>query len=349
MSQMIPKNSDTVESLWQKPNKPLWNRALADAFSVPEELLSFLEIDAKAHWQDCKARKLFPMRVPVSFAQRMEKGNIDDPLLQQVFPLRQEFDAKDGFTADPLLEHNSAKPGLIHKYQSRVLLVIKGGCAVNCRYCFRRHFPYQENQVSKAGWLDALAYIANDDNIQEVIFSGGDPLMAKDEFLLWLVQELAEVPHVKTLRVHTRLPIVIPDRINDSLLQWLTSTHLKPVMVVHINHANEINDELIVKLKRLRDSGVTLLNQSVLLKGVNDSVDAQVALNERVFEANALPYYLHMLDKVAGAGHFDVSQERAVAIQAEVVKRLPGYLVPKLVREIGGQPSKTPIDLRLYP
>lgn len=349
MPQMIPKNLDTVESLCQKPPKPHWSQAIAGAFSVPEDLLSFLEIDPGPYREHCKARKLFPMRVPLSFAQRMEKGNIDDPLLQQVFPLAQEFESKPGFSVDPLLEHNNGDPGVIHKYQSRVLLVIKGGCAVNCRYCFRRHFPYQENQLSRAGWQDTLNYIANDDNIQEVIFSGGDPLMAKDDFLSWLVQEIEAISHVKTLRIHTRLPVVIPERINSELIQWLTSTRLNSVMVVHINHANEVSDELAANLRKLRDCGVTLLNQSVLLKGVNDTTEAQVALNERVFDASVLPYYLHLLDKVAGAAHFDVSEQAAIAIQAEVIKRLPGYLVPKLVREIGGQPSKTPIDLRLYP
>lgn len=349
MPQIIPKNSDTVESLCQKPQIRHWNQAIAEAFSVPEDLLSFLEIDPGDYLEDCQARKLFPMRVPLSFAQRMEKGNINDPLLQQVFPLKQEFELKPGFSVDPLMEHNNGGPGVIHKYQSRVLLVIKGGCAVNCRYCFRRHFPYQDNQVNKAGWLDAIRYIANDSNIKEVIFSGGDPLMAKDVFLAWLVKELEAISHVKTLRIHTRLPVVIPERVNDELLQWLTATRFKTVMVVHINHANEVDDELANNLKKLRDSGVTMLNQSVLLKGVNNTAEAQVALNERVFEAGVLPYYLHLLDKVAGAAHFDVAESEAIALQAEVIKRLPGYLVPKLVREIGGQPSKTPIDLRLYP
>lgn len=349
MPQMIPKNGDTVENLWQKPSKPHWIRALAEAFTVPEELLTFLNIDPVKYVDDCKARKLFPMRVPRSFAERMEKGNINDPLLRQVLPLKQEFNDKEGFTADPLLEHENKQPGLIHKYRSRVLLVIKGGCAVNCRYCFRRHFPYQENQINKDGWREALDYIAADSDISEVIFSGGDPLMAKDEFLHWLTNEIERISHVKTLRVHTRLPVVIPERVTEEMLHWLTGTRLKPVVVLHMNHANEINDELAAKFKQLRDEGVTLLNQAVLLSGVNDSVSTQVALNERVFDVNVLPYYLHLLDKVSGAAHFDVEENRALAIQTEVMKRLPGYLVPKLVREIGGQPSKTPMDLRLYP
>ncbi|BDX08241.1 EF-P beta-lysylation protein EpmB [Planctobacterium marinum] len=341
MAQIIPEKPLTVESHWQKE--------LATAYKSPESLLKTLDLDTDKYQKDIEARKLFPMIVPQAFVSRMEKGNRVDPLLLQVFPDAQEFGAAPGFTADPLLEQNNENAGLLHKYQSRVLLVVKGGCAVNCRYCFRRHFPYQDNALRKQDWLPVFDYIAADKAINEVIYSGGDPLMAKDDFLLWMTKQLEAIEHVKTLRIHTRLPVVIPNRITPELLEWFTQTRLKPVMVVHINHANEIDDPLNQKLQLLHSSGVTLLNQSVLLKGINDNADALIELHEKLFEADVLPYYLHMLDKVEGASHFNVSDDRARQIVAEVIKRQPGYLVPKLVREIGGQPGKTPMDLRLHP
>lgn len=338
---MIPKKLEPVESLWQKE--------LAAAFTEPERLLDYLQIDSSELGADFAARKLFPMRVPRPFAERMEKGNIHDPLLMQVLPLRQEFVQASGFVTDPLLEQDSGIKGMLHKYQSRVLLLVRGGCAVNCRYCFRRHFPYEDNHLNRDGWRLVLDQIAADENINEVIYSGGDPLMAKDSFLAWLTNEITQIPHIRHIRIHTRLPVVIPQRVTLEMLDWFTQTRLKSVMVLHINHANEVDEHLIGAIKMLKDQGVTLFNQSVLLKGINDSADAQVALNQTVYEAGVLPYYLHMLDKVAGASHFAVDDESARKIQAEVIKRLPGFLVPKLVREIGGQPGKTPLDLHLHP
>lgn len=338
---MIPKKLEPVESLWQKE--------LSAVVTDPIRLLQLLQIDPYELGENFAARKLFPMRVPHPYVERMRKGDINDPLLRQVLPLHLEFGEAEGFTADPLLEQSSDVKGLIHKYQSRVLLVVRGGCAINCRYCFRRHFPYQDNQVNREGWNRALEYIKADSNISEVIFSGGDPLMAKDSFLGWLAGEIESIPHIRHLRIHTRFPVVIPQRINSEFLAWFCQSRLNPIMVVHINHANEVDDLLKKSLLMLKQNGVTLLNQSVLLKGVNDSVEAQIRLNEAVFDAGVLPYYLHMLDKVAGASHFDVNDERARDIQQEVIKRMPGFLVPKLVREIGGQPGKTPVDLRLHP
>lgn len=338
---MIPKKLEPVENLWQKE--------LATVYTDPLKLLEYLEISPQIIAETFAARKLFPMRVPKPFAARMEKGNLHDPLLQQVLPLNAEFIEADGFVADPLQEQKGTVKGLIHKYQSRLLLVVKGGCAVNCRYCFRRHFPYQDNQVNRAGWQAAIDYIKGDPEINEVIYSGGDPLMAKDRFLAWLTQEIEAIPHVKYLRIHTRLPVVIPSRVNSEFLAWFADSRLKPIMVVHVNHANEIDAEFESAMRKLQHQGVTLLNQSVLLKNVNDSADAQVALSQRLFDIGVMPYYLHMLDKVAGASHFLVEDNEAVKLQREVIKRLPGYLVPKLVREIGGQPGKTPIDLQLHP
>lgn len=341
MAQIIPEKPLTVESHWQKE--------LATAYKSPETLLQALDIDAAGMEQDIAARKLFPMMVPQAFVTRMESGNRLDPLFLQVFPLADEFTDVPGYSLDPLAEQDNEQPGLLHKYQSRVLLLVKSGCAVNCRYCFRRHFPYQDNALKRKDWLPVFDYIAADDAINEVIYSGGDPLMANDEFLAWMTQQIAEIPHVQTLRIHTRLPVVIPNRITSEFVNWFTQSRLRPVLVLHINHANEIDQSLQAKLLQLRDAGVTLLNQSVLLRGVNDSADMLQRLHERLFDSGVLPYYLHMLDKVKGASHFHVSDDRARDIMAQLIKRQPGYLVPKLVREIGGQPGKTPMDLRLHP
>lgn len=289
------------------------------------------------------------MRVPRPFANRIEKGNFRDPLLMQVFPLQDEFDMAAGFSQDPLQEQQNQMPGLLHKYQSRVLLLVRGGCAVNCRYCFRRHFPYADNAVNKEGWREVLDYIRKDKGINEVIFSGGDPLMAKDDLLAWLSQEIESIEHITRLRIHTRLPVVIPSRINRELIEWFSKSRLQAIMVLHINHANEIDQVLKAKLLELRDAGVTLLNQAVLLRDVNDNVESQQLLSEKLFSAGVLPYYLHVLDKVQGASHFDVTAEKARNIMVELIKRQPGFLVPKLVTEVAGQPGKTPLDLKLHP
>ena len=289
------------------------------------------------------------MRVPRFFASLMEKGNWQDPLLLQVLPSNQEFLTAPGFSQDPLEEHDTANPGLLHKYHSRVLLIVKGGCAVNCRYCFRRHFPYADNALSNDELESNIAYIAANQAIDEVILSGGDPLMAKDSKLATLAEKIAAIPHIKRLRIHTRLPVVMPARLDEAFFQWFAELPVQRVLVLHINHANEVSDELADKLTPLRQAGVTVLNQAVLLKGVNDSATAQAHLNETLFAAGIMPYYLHLLDKVQGAAHFDIDIEQAREIMAEVIKRLPGFMVPKLVTEIGGQPGKTPVDLRLYP
>ncbi len=341
MAQIIPKKAIAVEHNWQKE--------LAFSFTNPEELLSYLQLPVNAYLEDSKARRLFPMRVPRHFASLMEKGNPDDPLFRQVMPLKDEFVVTPGFSEDPLEEHDTAARGLLHKYKSRALLIVRGGCAVNCRYCFRRHFPYADNSISKSQWEDTLHYLRRHDEINEVIFSGGDPLMAKDTQLKWLAEQIADIPHINRLRIHTRLPVVLPTRIDPDFTTWFTNLPLQRIMVLHINHANEISEPLRERLRSLQQAGITLLNQAVLLKGINDTADAQAALNEAVFEAGILPYYLHVLDKVQGAGHFYVSDEAATELMAEVIRRLPGFLVPKLVREIGGQPGKTPIDLRLHP
>ena len=262
-------------------------------------------------------------------------------------PRHQEFIEKTGFSNDPLAEQDNTQTGLLHKYKSRVLVMFKTGCAVNCRYCFRRHFPYQENQLNKRSLLDALEYIKSDSNINEVILSGGDPLMAKDDAISWFMDELEQLPQIKRMRIHSRLPVVIPARITNELCQRLANSPLKIVFINHINHANEIDDDFKTAMQQLKKAGVTLLNQAVILKDVNDSSSAQIALSEALFDADILPYYLYLLDKVAGASHFDIEEPHARKIMADMLIALPGFLVPKLVREIGGQQSKTPIDLKL--
>lgn len=345
MSHIIPRKSVSVEQNWLNE--------LTNAISDPEILLQQLEIPSSLWPKDSEgnlcfaAKKAFAQRVPQPFIDRMRKGDIKDPLLLQVLPLTEELNWTPGYSTDPLEEQGNEQPGLLHKYRNRALLILKGGCAVNCRYCFRRHFPYDENRGNRAIWQQSIRYIAEHSELNEVILSGGDPLMAKDHELQWLIGEISAISHIKRLRIHSRLPVVIPSRITASLCHILKNTRLQVVFVSHINHANEIDNSLADALNKLKQSGVHLLNQGVLLKGVNDNADAQVALNEALFDAGVQPYYLHVLDKVQGAAHFHVSDDRAREIMAEVMTRVSGYLVPKLTREIGGRPSKTPLDLRL--
>ncbi|MBU2896976.1 EF-P beta-lysylation protein EpmB [Vibrio hepatarius] len=339
MQHIITRKVDSVEQNWVKQ--------LANGISDPEKLLQILEIDPSPWQRGFAARKLFSQRVPQSFINRMEKGNPFDPLLRQVLPLEEEFEVHTGYSNDPLEEQDNSIPGLLHKYRSRALMIVKGGCAINCRYCFRRHFPYDENKGSKSVWMQSLAYIQDHPELNEVILSGGDPLMAKDQELDWLIENISAISHIKRLRIHTRLPVVIPDRITLALKELLSSTRLQVILVTHINHPNEINPDLKKALYGLRDVGVTLLNQGVMLKGVNDNVDTQVSLSEALFDAGVLPYYMHVLDRVQGAAHFYISDDRARAIMSGVIEQTSGYLVPKLTREIGGRASKVPLDLQL--
>ena len=330
------------------PSREDWLSQLADVVTDPDELLQLLNIDINAELQAGRdARRLFALRVPRAFIARMEKGNPNDPLLRQVLTSREEFIAAPGFSTDPLEEQHSVVPGLLHKYRNRALLLVKGGCAVNCRYCFRRHFPYADNQGNKRNWQAALDYIAAHPELDEIIFSGGDPLMAKDRELDWLIAGLEAIPHIKRLRIHSRLPIVIPARITDELTARLERSSLQVLLVNHINHAREIDEEFRGAMARLRKAGVTLLNQSVLLRGVNDSAPTLAELSNALFDAGVMPYYLHVLDKVQGAAHFMVSDEEARRIMRELLTLVSGYMVPKLAREIGGEPSKTPLDLQL--
>ncbi|MBV8875023.1 MAG: EF-P beta-lysylation protein EpmB [Metakosakonia sp.] len=330
------------------PSREDWLVQLADVITDPDELLRVLNIDTDENLTAGReAKRLFPLRVPRAFAARMKKGDPNDPLLRQVLTAREEFVAAPGYSTDPLEEQESVVPGLLHKYRNRALLLVKGGCAVNCRYCFRRHFPYAENQGNKRNWQVALDYIAQQPELDEIIFSGGDPLMAKDHELDWLIAQLEAIPHIKRLRIHSRLPIVIPARITDTLVARLAGSSLQILLVNHINHAQEIDDDFRASMAKLRHAGVTLLNQSVLLRGVNDNARTLADLSNALFDAGVMPYYLHVLDKVQGAAHFMVSDDEAREIMRELLTLISGYMVPKLAREIGGEPSKTPLDLQL--
>jgi L-lysine 2,3-aminomutase len=262
-------------------------------------------------------------------------------LLDGRLPLEAETVSVTGFTADPVGDAAATlRPGLLQKYRGRVLMVTTGACAVHCRYCFRRHFPYQESPRSLGQWQEAIGKIEADSSIHEVILSGGDPLTLVDDLLSRLAERLAEIPHLNRLRVHTRLPIVIPNRVTDELLAWLTGTRLTPIVVIHANHPQEIDEPVSIALARLIDAGIPVLNQAVLLRGVNDDADVLAQLCERLVDLRVLPYYLHQLDRVAGAAHFEVPVERGRQIIAELESRLPGYAVPRYVQEIAGADHK---------
>ncbi len=321
-------------------NQATWQHELSDVITQIEQLAHALELPPSALAAGEQARAEFALRVPKSFVARMQKKDPNDPLLLQVLPQAVEMLDKVGFVSDPVgdLQANPT-PGLLHKYHGRVLLTLAGSCAINCRYCFRRHFPYAENTPDQH-WKRALDYIKKDSSIEEVILSGGDPLLVKDVQLAKLSDKLEEIPHLKRLRIHTRLPIVIPSRITSELTALLKKSRLNPVIVVHSNHANEINQAVIDAMKMCRDANITLLNQAVLLKNVNDNVDALAALSEALFNAGIMPYYLHLLDKVKGAAHFDTQPIKAQDLMQALSAKLPGYLVPKLVREVAGMPAK---------
>ncbi|MGD9843345.1 MAG: EF-P beta-lysylation protein EpmB [Steroidobacteraceae bacterium] len=323
---------------------PGWQRALAQAITDPAELLQILQLDPALLSAAQAAAKLFPLRVPRGFVARMQPGNSADPLLQQVLPLGVELQETLGFTADPVGDIASRiAPGVLHKYAGRALLVATGACGVHCRYCFRRHFPYGDETASNKQWQEALAAVSTDTSIHEIILSGGDPLSLNNRRLRELSLGLTQIPHLKRLRIHTRQPVVLPERVDAEFLHWLDSMPLQKVMVLHINHAQEIDSSVTHACQLLTQHGVTLFNQSVLLKGINDSAATLAALSEALFTAGIQPYYLHLLDRVQGAAHFEVVEAAAQQLMREVVGLLPGFLVPKLVREVPGRTSKTPV------
>ena len=321
-----------------------WQTQLTEAITSVDELLELLKLESLR--PDIYIPKHFELRVPRGFVAKMTVGDSNDPLLRQVLPNQKEQIAVTGYVADPLSE-NTQNPikGLLHKYQSRVLLTITGACAIHCRYCFRQHFDYSANMPTAGAKQDIIDYISAYPEINEIILSGGDPLNVTNRRLFSWFDTLETIEQLTTIRIHTRLPLVIPARLDDALLERLAQSRCQIVMVIHGNHANEIDALTAEYLQRARAAGVTLLNQAVLLKGINDSVNAQTALSQRLFAAGVLPYYLHVLDKVAGAAHFDLDESFAIELYWSLLAKLPGYLMPKLVRELPNEPFKVPINV----
>ena len=336
--------TNTLVSLIQSDHAETWQEILSDLITDPQELLRILELDADTSPYSLEALAQFPLKAPRTFVERIEKGNWHDPLLRQIWPSELEESQSDDFVADPLHEEEfNPVPGLLHKYQGRVLLTAAPHCAIHCRYCFRRHFDYRANSPSRAQWEEAFTYIANDSSIEEVILSGGDPLALSDTQFHWLLQQLAKIEALTTVRIHSRLPIVIPQRITVELARCLSETRLRVVMVVHCNHRQELDNAVADSFDTLSDVGVTMLNQAVILKDVNDNSEALIDLNKALFQHNVLPYYLHMPDQVAGTEHFYVTDQHATELIKTLQASLPGYLVPRLVRENPGERSKTRI------
>ncbi|HEX3836906.1 MAG TPA: EF-P beta-lysylation protein EpmB [Steroidobacteraceae bacterium] len=342
---MIP-----ATTLGRQPAPPsTWQHELAGAITDPEALARALDLDPGLFPAAGRASALFALRVPLGFVSRMRRGDPTDPLLLQVMPVAAELVEQPGFGADPLAERAAVKaPGLLQKYQGRALLIASGACAVNCRFCFRREFPYAE-QLGIGALSQALDAIALDPGIEEVILSGGDPLSLSNARLRAITDRLARIPHIRRLRLHTRLPVVLPARVDAGLIEWLRHLPWPVAVVLHTNHGNEIDDSLRAACARLRAAGVTLLNQTVLLRGINDSLAALSVLSQRLFAAGVVPYYLHLLDRVRGVAHFEVPEATAQRLIGELASTLSGYLVPRLVREVPGGPAKMPLGALFSP
>jgi len=332
-----------------RTTKQSWQEALSNLITDPKELLDLLELNTVYLPQAIAAARAFPLKVTHSYVARMSKGNVHDPLLLQVLPLQLELEEHANYVTNPLSENDfNPVSGMLHKYHGRILITLTSACAIHCRYCFRRHFPYADNQPGRKGWEAIYSYIAKDPSIEEVILSGGDPLVVNDHLLASFLSGLRHIPHVSRIRIHSRLPIVLPERVTSELLAVLKNSGFDLVMVVHANHANEISDDVLSAFKRLREAGIVLLNQSVLLKSINDNSEALCQLSNALFSGGVLPYYLHVLDKVQGAAHFDIPLERAQSLHRAMCERLPGYLVPRLAQEEPGMPAKTILSTALY-
>lgn len=334
-----------------KCQRPTWKNSLREGFSRPADLLNHLGLGDRLENQFF-SEHLFKLRVPHPFVAKMQPGDMSDPLLLQVLPQAQEFAIAPGFSVDPLNEQHQLHPqadtviyqapGILHKYASRALILTTGACAVNCRYCFRRHFPYSAHQ-DRQDFQHVLDYLEKTTSINEAILSGGDPLMLDDEKIGALVNAIAELPHIKRIRIHSRLPVVLPERIDDAMLAWCQPrADCKIIVVIHSNHPNELGPDTEVALKKLCDAKITLLNQSVILKNINDNASVLAQLSEKLFDYGVLPYYLHSLDKTQGTQHFDLSNQSISRIYQELMALLPGFLLPRLVKEAVGAPSKVP-------
>lgn len=351
---MTPATSRHTEQR-HSGDRALWQQALVGAVRSVAELLSLVEVPFEAISEayglaDPATVRAFPLVVPRGFVSRMRKGDPFDPLLRQVLPIGVESAEVEGFLSDPVGDQDAlVAAGVLHKYYGRVLFVVTGTCGVHCRYCFRREFPYQGATTTSSTIDAALEYVAEDRTIKEVILSGGDPLTLPDRQLEAIVARVEAIPHVQRLRIHSRMPIVIPERITNELVDVLAGkrSRLSTVVVLHVNHANEIDTHVRYATMLLRKAGMVVLNQSVLLRGVNDDASALRILSEQLFDMGVLPYYLHLLDRVRGSAHFEVSESRARALVIELIGYLPGYLVPRLVREVPGLPFKQPVDLQI--
>lgn len=345
---MIPVSSSTLDSDVQidliRSDAP-WQKQMAQSFKQPDTLLDHLGLTKSDLPYPLDNNAKFKLRVTRFFADLMRKGDPHDPLLLQVLPKLEELEQPEGFTLDPLLESDfQPLPGLIHKYRNRVLIIAHQACAIHCRYCFRRHFPYSNARLSNQSLEAIVQYIQRDPEINEVILSGGDPLSLNDEGLIDLMRLFDGIDHVDTLRIHTRTPVLLPSRLTSTLLDALNKLRVQPVVVLHVNHANEISSDLATKISELKNSGTTVLNQTVLLRGINDDIETLVALSRKLFASGILPYYLHLLDPVIGTHHFQVSLESAQALWSKMQQRVSGYLLPRLVQEHAHDESKTWIN-----
>ena len=325
-----------------KPPPRRWQTALQLAIRDPVRLCQVLGLSRDLDRAALRAATQFPVLAPLEYIARMRHGDPDDPLLRQILPLGAEIKEAPGYQTDPVGDAQSViQPGLLQKYTGRVLMVTSRACAVHCRYCFRRHFSANQPPVHADQWQAAVEYLRGKPAIEEVILSGGDPLLASDARLASLVEHLQAIPHVARFRIHTRMPIVIPQRVTESLVEGLRKSRLTTVVVVHANHPAELDIGVVEALARLIDVGIPVFNQSVLLRGINDDADTLVQLSRRLVDARVMPYYLHQLDRVAGAAHFEVSIQRGLDLVRQMRAELPGYAVPRYVREIPGQPGKT--------
>jgi EF-P beta-lysylation protein EpmB len=336
-----------IKTGFSTPDTRDWQRALSRAIRDPDELIDRLGLPEGMRPEARAAAKLFPLLVPESFIERMNPGDPHDPLLLQVLPLGLEMNQIAGFDGDPVGDAQArSAPGLLQKYRGRALLIAAGACAVHCRYCFRRHYPYGEEPRRLDDWEPAFAAIESDPDLREVILSGGDPLMLSDARLALLVERISRIAHVSRLRIHTRLPIVLPERMTAALISLLQSAGPTPILVVHANHPREIVGRCAEMLRHAVRSGLTVLNQSVLLKGINDSVEALAGLSEALVDLGVIPYYLHQLDRVAGAAHFEVPASTGLALVAALRERLPGYAIPRYVREVAGEAYKVEVQVK---
>lgn len=328
--------------------QPAWRQIVAQAVTDPDELCRLLDLPSDLADRMQAASRDFRLLLPRTMLGRIRRGDPHDPVLRQFLPMVEELSSEEGFSADPLQEASACPiPGVVEKYQGRSLIVLTAGCPVHCRYCFRRHFTpptlscLSADAAAEAPLGELVDHLQRDGETREVILSGGEPLLVDDEPLLRLLAQLAErCPEVKRVRIHTRMPIVIPQRVTGALCRLLRSTRLTPLVVLHVNHPAEIDAPVRSAFARLNDAGIPLLSQSVLLRGVNDSVEVLAELLERLVDGRVIPYYLHQLDRVSGAAHFEVPESEGRRLVAELRRRLPGYAVPRYVRDVPGAAHK---------